>query len=174
MTLAQVRTLAEEYARQFNPDAVAPFPHQHIEDKFDDLEIYFAELEDDEVSGATLYKDEKFIIIINIKNHPTRQHYTLCHELGHYVLHKEILQKETGIMDGEDVLDGNVLYRLDNATTQRIETEANAFAASLLMPSHLVYKAWAATSSIQKTARIFKVSPVAMSIRLAELGLVST
>lgn len=174
MTLAQVRTLAEEYARQFNPDAVAPFPHQHIEDKFDDLEIYFAELEDDEVSGATLYKDEKFIIIINIKNHPTRQHYTLGHELGHYVLHKEILQKEKGIMDGEDVLDGNVLYRLDNATTQRIETEANAFAASLLMPSHLVYKAWAATSSIQKTARIFKVSPVAMSIRLAELGLVST
>lgn len=78
-------------------------------------------------------------------------------------------------MDGADVLDGvNVLYRLDDAETQRIETEANNFAASLLMPAHLVYKAWEATGSIQKTAKIFKVSPVAMSMRLAGLGLVST
>ncbi len=173
MKLAHIRTLAEEYARQFNPDAVAPFPHQRIDDEFSDLEIYFAELEDEDVSGATLYKDEKFIILINIKNHPTRQHFTLGHELGHYFLHKDILRREKGIMDGEDVLDGNVLFRLDNATTQQIETEANAFAASLLMPSNLVYKAWAATGSIQKTAKIFKVSVVAMSIRLAELGLVS-
>lgn len=173
MTLAQIRTLAEEYARQFNPDSVAPFPHQNVEESFDDLEIYFAELEDDEVSGATLYKDDKFIILVNIKNHPIRQHFTLGHELAHYFLHKDILRREKGIMDGDDVLDGNVLFRLDNATTQKIETEANAFAASLLMPSNLVYKAWAATSSIQKTAKIFKVSPVAMSIRLAELGLVN-
>ncbi|MGF7229564.1 MAG: ImmA/IrrE family metallo-endopeptidase [Candidatus Saccharibacteria bacterium] len=174
MTLSQIRALAEEYARQFNPDSVAPFPHQNIEEKFPDLEIYFAELEDPDVSGATLYKDEKFIILININNHPTRQHFTLGHELGHYFLHQEILKREKGIMDGEDVLDGNVLFRLDNATTQRIETEANAFASSLLMPAQLVFKAFAATNSIQKTARIFKVSPVAMSIRLAELGLVNT
>ena len=175
MTLAQIRLLAEEYARQFNPDAIAPFPHQNVEDAYDDLEIYFAELEEEDVSGATIYKDGKYIILINIQNHPTRQHFTLGHELGHYFLHKEILKKEKGLMDGADVLEGpHILYRLDDATTQRIETEANHFAGSLLMPSHLVYKAWQATDSIQKTAKIFKVSPVAMSVRLAILGLVKT
>lgn len=175
MTLAQIRSLAEEYARQFNPDSIAPFPHQNIEDAFDDLEIYFAELEEENVSGATIYKDGKFIILINIKNHAARQHFTLGHELGHYFLHKDILKDEKGIMDGPDVLEGpNALYRLDDATTQRVETEANHFAASLLMPAHLVYKAWEATGSIQKTAKIFKVSPVAMTVRLVILGLVKT
>lgn len=175
MTLAQIRALGEEYSRQYNPDAIAPFPHQNIEEAFPDLEIYFAELDEPDVSGATLFKDGKYIILVNIKNHPLRQHFTLGHELGHYFLHKAILEEEKGIMDGADVLDGvKVLYRLDDAETQRLETEANNFAASLLMPAHLVYKAWEATSSIQKTARIFKVSPVAMSLRLAQLGLVST
>jgi len=175
MALAQIRALGEEYARQYNPDAIAPFPHQNIEEAFPDLEIYFAEIDETNVSGATLFKDDKYIILVNIKNHPTRQHFTLGHELGHYFLHKTILKHEKGIMDGADVLDGvKVLYRMDDAETQRIETESNNFAASLLMPAHLVYKAWEATGSIQKTAKIFKVSPVAMSLRLAQLGLVST
>jgi Zn-dependent peptidase ImmA (M78 family) len=102
-----------------------------------------------------------------------RQHFTLAHELGHYFLHQDILKKENGLIDEDKDLDaGRMLYRLDDATYDRIEREANHFAASLIMPNELVRKAWAATASIQECARIFKVSNIAMSIRLTELGLV--
>lgn len=174
MTLTQIRALAEEYARQYNPDNLAPFPYQNVLEACPDLEIYFSEIEDMNVAGAILYQEDRFTIFVNTNKSQTQQNFTLGHGLAHYFLHKDIVQHDKGIIDGENVLEGpNTTYRPDNDITQRIEVEANNFASSLLMPAHLVYKAWEATESIQKCAKIFKVSPVAMSLRLASLGLVS-
>ncbi len=173
MTLAHIRALAEEYAAKYNPDHVAPFPHENVLEAHPDLAVYFTELEDENVSGATLLKDGEFGILINTTKPLTRQHFTLGHELGHYFLHQDILRAERAIIDGEEAVDGpNILYRLDDAEARQLEIEANNFAASLIMPQDLVRQVWAATGSIQKSARIFKVSPVAMSIRLTSLGLV--
>lgn len=174
MTLTEIRALAEEYARQYNPENLAPFPYQNVLEANADLEIYFTDIDEENVSGATLFKDDTFTIFIDIDKSPNRQHFTLGHALAHYFLHKEELRNTKGIIDSDNVLDRpNTLYSQDDDTTHRLEMEANNFAASLLMPAHLVYKAWDATESIQKCAKIFKVSPVAMSLRLASLGLVS-
>lgn len=172
-SLTFIRALAEEYARKYNPDRVAPFPYQNILTQHTDLEIHYADLEDPDLSGATLLKDDKFTIVINTAKPDRRQNFTLGHELGHYFLHKEALQEQKAILDGDAWLDSpNILYRLDTAKTTQLETEANNFAASLLMPADLVKRGWQVTQSIEELADIFQVSTVAMSVRLTKLGLV--
>ncbi len=174
MDLAYIRALAEEYALKYNPEQVAPFPYENILKDKDDLEIYFVPLEDDTASGVTLYKDRSFTILVNNIKPETRQHFTLGHELSHYVLHQAVLKEESAIVDEDTSLDGSgMLHRLDDAITTKLEIEANNFAASLLMPIDLVRRAWQATENVEECARIFKVSVVAMSVRLAQLGMVS-
>lgn len=172
-SLSFVRALAEEYARKYNPGSQAPFPYQNILAEHSDLEIFYVDLEDDNISGTTLFKDGKFTILINATKPEIRQHFTLGHELGHYFLHQDILRSESAIVDGDAWMDGaNMLYRKDDAKNTQIETQANNFAGSLLMPAELVRRGWAVTGSIEELANIFKVSPVAMSVRLTRLGLV--
>lgn len=172
-SLSFIRALAEEYARKYNPQKVAPFPYQNILKEHDDLEIHSADLDDPGLSGATLVKDGTFTIVINNTKPERRQNFTLGHELGHYFLHKDILLNQKAILDNDGWLDGpNVLYRLDTAQRTRIETEANNFAASLLMPADLVKHGWEITQDVQELANIFQVSTVAMSVRLTQLGLV--
>lgn len=177
MTLQEINAHAEAIAHQYNPDKLAPFPYEAIVKDLDDLDIIFLDLEDDSVSGVILYEEttKQFNILINATKHPHRQHFTLGHELGHYFLHQDILKEEKGLVDGENAVDNtNILYRLDNPVEKNhIETEANHFAAGLLMPEALVRDAWDATADIEECAKIFNVSTIAMSIRLTELELVS-
>lgn len=173
MDLTYIRALAEECATKYNPENVAPFPYANVLEERKDLEIYFVDLEDQAVSGVTLFKDGKFNILINNNKPETRQNFTLAHELGHYFLHQDVLKQQHGIIDGDDTLDNpRVLYRASGDSGKKIEVETNNFAASLIMPADLVRRAWEATRSIEDCARIFKVSAVAMSVRLTRLGLV--
>lgn len=173
MSLEQIAELAERYAKQYNPGAVAPFPYEHVLDDREDLDIHYVDLEDDEVSGVTFCKDARFTILINTSKREEWQHFTLAHELGHYFLHQDILRKEEGFVDGGEWLDGpNMLYRVYGQNAQA-ELEANNFAGSLIMPAELVHRAWEVTGgNVEECARIFQVSTVAMSVRLTRLGLV--
>lgn len=173
MTLQDIANLAESYVKTFNPDHIAPFPFEHVTDEHDDLDIYFTDLDDYDVSGVSLFKDGRFAIIINTAKPETRQHFTLAHELGHYFLHKDLLRKEESIIDGDSWLDGpNILYRLNGEENMQLELEANNFAGSLLMPEELVRRAWEVTGSIETCAKLFRVSAVAMSVRLTRLELI--
>ncbi|HUS25951.1 MAG TPA: ImmA/IrrE family metallo-endopeptidase [Nevskiaceae bacterium] len=176
MTLQEIRELAEQHARTYNPGNLVPFPHDNVVAANDDLEILFADLEDSNISGAILYKNNTYSIIVNNTKPRTRQHFTIGHELGHYFLHKDVLQKrkDEGIVDGDSWLDGgsNMLFRQDGVDETQLEKEANNFAASLIMPEAQVRKAWKALESIQACARVFKVSVVAMSIRLTQQGII--
>lgn len=171
--MLHIRALAEEYAAKYNPDRVSPFPFENVLKAHEDLQIYYTALED-EVSGVILFKDKEYSILINTDKPTTRQNFTIGHELGHYFLHKDELQRSNGIVDGDDSLDGQkILYRRDDERNKRLEIEANNFAASLLMPADLVRRAWQATRSVEECARIFSVSVVAMSVRLTKLKLLS-
>jgi len=174
MPLDDIQQLAETYAGRYNPGHIAPFPHENVVAAHSDLEIFFADLEDDLVSGVTLFESGKYTILINNTKPATRQHFTLGHELGHYFLHQDILKADKGIVDENAWLDvPGMLYRADDVTKTQSEIEANTFAASLLMPEELLRRTWQAFGSIQECARIFRVSPVAMSVRLTKLGLLS-
>lgn len=174
MTLAHIRALAEEYAQAYNPDHVAPFPHENVLAKHDDLRIYFVELEDPAVPGVIVHKDGEFTILVDIAKPITWQHITLAHELGHYFLHKDTLRQTQGIVDSDETVDGsNTLHHPDSAAAQQLEDEANSFATSLIMPADLVRRAWEASENVEACARIFTVSVAVMAVRLIRLGILA-
>lgn len=102
-----------------------------------------------------------FAIRINRHDADQRQRFTVAHELGHYLLHRDQIGK--GIVD-------DVLYRSN--LSDRREAEANRLAADLLMPDHLVEdwldraRALGVVDIPMYLAGKFGVSESAMKIRL--------
>jgi hypothetical protein len=82
---------------------------------------------------------------------PLRNHFTIAHELGHYVLHSR-LGKVAPLIAGRK-------------GSTRVEWEANWFAASLLMPEEAFRKAAQTGCSILELAARFNVSVEAAEVR---------
>jgi Zn-dependent peptidase ImmA (M78 family) len=83
-----------------------------------------------EVDGFTDFSFEIPLIIINRRNSPRRQRYTLAHELGHFCLH---FDKTTRKLD--DAFPNNSTYfRRRFQSKDTFEREADLFANHLLMP----------------------------------------
>lgn len=86
----------------------------------------------DKFEGALISNPERteWAILYNTSiHHPGRLRFTLAHELGHYMLHRENVGA-----DGIECGTGDML-RYDSGYNAQ-EEEANAFAACLLMPAH--------------------------------------
>lgn len=133
----------------------------------------------DDVSGVLLRDGEKTTIGYSSQTGYQRQRFTIAHELGHYVLDH---QRQGVFVDTPEKY--FTLFRdAKSATGEDVqEREANAFAASLLMPRDLLIEA--ATNFyrsgitrdenydiVEPLARRFYVSKLAMSIRLTNLDL---
>lgn len=180
MTIKEICLEAEKVAKQFNPDGIAPFPFEKITEKYSDLKIVTPTGMPAEYSGAIILQEGIYFILVNKAQPEKRQYFTIAHELGHYFLHKDYLATGKQILDFDyfTKIDATgALYRQDSkevdTETKRLEVEANNFAASLIMPAKLVKNAWEVTEgSIEACAEIFKVSTVAMSVRLERLRLV--
>ena len=169
--LSEASKMGEKVAEKFNPQTDIPFPFEKIVNRYEDLELRSGNLsdvwDDNNLSGLILYEKEKFLIVIERNKPENRQYFTIAHELGHYFLHKDILKEKNMVVDGDAIL-----HRLDNGLTNIQESEANYFAASLLMPEKRVRKAWNFfDEDIEKCAKLFSVSLSAMSIRVDILGL---
>lgn len=107
-------------------------------------------------SGAIVRTGDSFTIWTNALHSYTRRRFTIAHEIGHFVLHRELI--------GDGVHD-DALFRSELGGN--LETEANRFAADLLMPKRAVYQQVSAgCNTVNQLADKFRVSPSAMSIRL--------
>lgn len=110
-------------------------------------------------SGQLSYSDGLWTIIIKSLHNKKRQRFTLAHELGHYILHKE---KNAEFKD-------TVFFR--NDVLDSMEYKANEFASELLMPEvdvrEYVNKG---IRNIGDLAEIFGVSAAAMRYRIISLG----
>ena len=122
----------------------------------------------EDISGTLIIAES--VIGFNQTESRVRRRFTIAHELGHYILHREL---KTIFLDK--------LFRLNNNSTeqnQELEMEANIFAASILMPESLIRKEVAnidldfgSEEGIKYLARIFDVSSTAMFYRLKNLDL---
>lgn len=113
------------------------------------------------ISGEIRPSGDGYMIKVNRHDSSGRQRFTLAHEIGHYVLHRDHIG--AGISD-------DALYR-SNLSDAR-EAEANRFAADLLMPRNLLDAEIAArgptplSEKVPELAAHFGVSERAMKIRL--------
>jgi len=161
----QCEQKAQEIRAKFNPENLSPFPYENIQKENKDLSVDFFPFDGEStknLSGAITFDEgsSHYNIYINTARPQTRQYFTVAHELGHYFLHKIEIQDEGIIVDAEFFDGGRALFRIDDAASKRIETEANHFAAALIMPA------------VEECARVFNVSVSAMSIRLERLKLI--
>ena len=98
---------------------------------------------------------------MNASHVETRRRFTIAHEIGHYVLHEHLI--------GDGIVE-DALLRAEGLSNF-VETEANKFAADILMPWHLIEDFQGrGVTSVEDLARALNVSPDAMSIRLLGLS----
>lgn len=145
------------------------------------LEVVYESLPPDTSSVLIREPSGRHLIGVNAFHSSTRQRFSLAHELGHALLHFA----HDPPSDAEAVVDRplEVLFRdgVAGQGTNRVEIDANAFAAALLMPEEMVKgrlrRRWEQepTRSVELTisdlADDFDVSPQAMRYRLVNLGL---
>jgi len=98
--------------------------------------------------------------------------FTIGHEIGHWVLHADGARSGTILLplDGE----GRVWCR--SGSSQRVERQAEMFAARLLVPWDLISErvpttGWAGWPFVYELAEAFAVTASAMVVRLEELNL---
>jgi len=123
-------------------------------------------------SGQIEFSDGKYTISINAFEHPRRQAFTTAHEVAHYVLHRDLLQKTGSLNRHTDTLFGDPKDNEIAPFSEAHEVQANKFAARLLMPARLVRSLFRnGTTEVDKLSKKFGVSQAAMEIRLKNLGL---
>lgn len=116
---------------------------------------------DPEVSGYLKKNDrDEWVIGVNKLHHLNRKKFTIAHEIAHYCLHSDVM----------DSFEDTVMFR--NGDSSPYETQANQFAAELLMPkeSFLDFVNNKSTN-VDKIAEYFGVSSMAVRIRAKDLGL---
>jgi Zn-dependent peptidase ImmA (M78 family) len=112
-----------------------------------------------EISGFLRRQNGEWIAGVNSLHHPNRQRFTLAHELGHYLLHRDAGNFED-----------KALFRRE-AQFDRHESEANAFASKLLMPeTDFRTLVLGRQANLEDLARHFGVSSAAAKFRAASLG----
>ena len=117
---------------------------------------------------------EKRQIVVNDFDGPSRQKFTVAHELGHWIMHRQLLEKHP---------DQGVLLRLPlgRPDPDPREKEANSFAANLLVPDMFLtpniesgqrLKDFAGGEKLLAT--VFGVSADVIGYRLREVGTYSS
>lgn len=108
---------------------------------------------------------KKPLIIINQDVSPTRQQFTMAHELGHL-----IIPWHTGIKIDSAENDNELIY--SEYIYSALEGEANRFAAELLMPSTYIRETELNNSSLaaahEEICRQLTVSPNAAAIQMGK------
>lgn len=120
------------------------------------------------LSGYIEQQSDQWEIGINAYHKEGRQRFTMAHELGHLLFHREYLNLSQGRYEESEILWRSSLFN-------KVENEANTFAAELLMPSQIFRELWDISNSenLQAIASRFEVSTQAVRYRAYKIGLTS-
>ena len=126
------------------------------------LKVYVSDTLGSNVSGMIRRDSDRggdsgYAIFVNASHAETRRRFTIAHEVAHYILHEDLI--------GDGIVE-DALLRADGFSNS-LERQANAMAANLLMPWHLIDRARSeGVQTIEALASDFQVSKDAMSYRI--------
>ena len=172
---AAAAELRSDVAKALGVKAPVPFPVERAAEFHLGYAIDFLEMPEDILGGINF---ESKVIFVNpsVEAHEGRYSFTIAHELGHHVLHREAYLAGNGEA---------VMCRSGEGRPPE-EVEADHFAEALLMPSDAVKAAakvsrWRGAASarghtafaadVMEISGISNVSVQAMKARLRRLGL---
>lgn len=160
MPKAEVEELALNYRKKFFDNDTSPQEaYEKIFAKYDGS----IEYDENEERSETLqvFSDYSFDIFLPFNSSNVRDNFTIAHELGHYFLHVR-----------NNKLKIRRVAKFNRKGSDRLEWEANWFAAEFLMP-HKEFKkeAEGCNKNVMTLARKFGVSASAVQVRLSSLQL---
>lgn len=129
-----------------------------INEKYKDIKIQKVVLSSD-ISGKLEFKNGVWLMSVNEQHPEVRQRYTLGHELGHYLNHRDSVKS----------FEDTVFFRSKQKSS--MEYMADQFAACLLMPENDVKELVnGGAKTVKELSLEFGVSLEAMKYRLEQLG----
>jgi Zn-dependent peptidase ImmA (M78 family) len=146
----QKQEYIDQIIEQIQLDTGLFYPENNLLDIADKLgvKVYETELPRRNMKGIVDWKkDGTAIIYINKNDTPEKKTFSVAHELGHFKLHPNRNKLRIDTLD----------YSKDTKSIQE-ESEANYFAASLLVPKHRLLKLLQITHDKDKIAKYFGVS----------------
>lgn len=129
-----------------------------------------AELHPEISSEIAMTPDDHYKISVNINDHLRRKRFSIAHQLGHYLLHREKISR--GLDDSYDykiIVAGNFY---NSNVDDKDEHHANRFAEELLIPGKKLRLLFSQGKSIDELADVFFVSKKAIQIRLKSIGMI--
>ncbi|WP_051355273.1 ImmA/IrrE family metallo-endopeptidase [Mesorhizobium erdmanii] len=100
------------------------------------LDIVFSAL-GDKISGKIQKVDaDQYLIVVNDDESPVRQRFTIAHEIGHFLYHRDLIGD--GVADSPAYRSPDEKIYETTPLERRHETQANQFAANILMPHDLI------------------------------------
>lgn len=113
----------------------------------------------DDTSAVLMQRGEVLTALINARQSPARQRFSLAHEIGHWVLERTPSSSELAPIASR------------SRRYNELERICDYFAASLLMPRRWMQQFVAEGRTAGELAKLFDVSMPAMSARMRELDL---
>jgi Zn-dependent peptidase ImmA (M78 family) len=154
-----------EVAKQKNISDVNPRTIREVVDKVFGIQIDETDL-GRYASGFLERIGDKWHIYINKYESEARKRFTITHELGHFILHRNMY------MTASTSFPDQIFFRDENNSPEEIE--ANKFAADLLMPEE-IFKKYIneGCNTIDALADKFGLSTSAVKYRAYKLGFLS-
>lgn len=131
--------------------------------------------EDEDLAGFLYIAGPFGRVFVNADDPVPRRRFTAGHELGHFILHRELMGGKVSFGDNPATV-----VEVEDETAVAMERQANRFAAEILMPAEVCR---VRAEAFRKTYRVcprvpfayylaaeLLVSPEAMRYRLRDLG----
>ncbi len=195
----EAEKVLRNYAEQVKPIAVPPVPVEYIIEGFLELELDDLNPKDtnSDKLGELYIEDGRIVVDSSLEDQEGRYHFTLAHEVGHWVLHKDIYLKDKNQLSLLEEKKGPSIICRKSEQKKAEEWQADYFAGALLMPKRMLMDvlreenrkktAWVYDHQVKRLWGLekedyyrsvaslynqrFGVSVQAMQIRLEQLGL---
>ncbi|MEO1911754.1 MAG: ImmA/IrrE family metallo-endopeptidase [Paracoccus sp. (in: a-proteobacteria)] len=133
-----------------------PIPVRDISEE-NGVDVVFADFGKHAKSVAGFCDFKKAKLYVNREDIASRQTFTIAHELGHWMLHRDLFLADPSRYPA--------LPRFSSPDqSNRLEKEANCFAANLLVPERLLEPI--SKAGVLSLAKAFGVSPTMMGYRV--------
>ena len=137
----QLFHIADNFLHEYYPSFSLPIPIENIIELKLELSIFpVKNLESGCEIDGSLSKDFKTILIDErtFEKSVKRARFTLAHEVGHYILHRDIFRKSGGFKTEQEFI--NFQNNLEDGEYKRLEIQAFRFAEEILFPKQELKK----------------------------------
>ena len=179
---ARAQQLIDDYEQHVAKRVLAPIPVERIAEHYLGYQIDITDeglFEDPRYLGGIVFDENVIRVNASVESHEGRYNFTIAHEIGHHVLHRNHYLAE------REAEDPGIMCR-EVSAKPLVEQQADQFASALLMPAELVRRAAeqiiipsgemsvralrATAGKVIRTGRFSNVSNTAMANRLITLG----